>query len=154
MKREELLKTEEYWLIQMQNHVFNLINNYRNEHKLNQSQIAEKLKVSKGYVSQILNGDFDHKVSKLVNLALTFNKAPILNFVDIDKYINDDKEGKVSLNYQPIYFISLSSNCILKLDDDHYKTISERLGREFKDGNTIEVIGHVNTVDNFYSTHY
>ena len=37
---------------------------------MTQSEFAERLGVSKGYISQILNGDFDHKLSKLTQLLL------------------------------------------------------------------------------------
>ena len=36
------------------------------------SQLAEYLGVSKGYVSQLLNGDYDHRMSKFFELALAF----------------------------------------------------------------------------------
>ena len=38
----------------------------------NKSQLAEYLGVSKGYVSQLLNGDYDHRMSKFFELALAF----------------------------------------------------------------------------------
>lgn len=80
MKREDLLKSKEYWTTKIQLDLFELINEYMIENKLNRTQLAEKLGVSKGYITQILNGDFDHKVSKLVELALAFGKAPILEY--------------------------------------------------------------------------
>ena len=36
------------------------------------SQLAEYLGVSKGYLSQLLNGDYDHCMSKFFELALAF----------------------------------------------------------------------------------
>lgn len=50
--------------------------------------------VSKGYIPQIFNGDFDHKLSKLIELSLASGKAPILHFVDLDEYIKYDSENK------------------------------------------------------------
>ncbi len=41
----------------------------------NKSQLAEYLGVSKGYVSQLLNGDYDHCMSKFFELALAFGMA-------------------------------------------------------------------------------
>jgi transcriptional regulator with XRE-family HTH domain len=94
MKREELLRTREYWLTHIQNDLFNLIDTYRKKKKLNQTELGVELGVSKGYVSQMINGDFDHKISKLVDLSLAFNKAPIISFMDLDKYIQNDAEDK------------------------------------------------------------
>ncbi|MGB4847311.1 MAG: hypothetical protein WBP41_05295, partial [Saprospiraceae bacterium] len=44
----------------------------------------------------ILNGDFDHRVSKLVELAIIFGKVPILNFIDVEQY--KSSAGGVSVN--------------------------------------------------------
>src|SRR5580692_7515821 len=100
MKRAELLKSPEYWTTEIQLKVFNLIEKYRTKNGLTKKAIAEKLGVSKGYVTQILNGDFDHKVSKLVELSLAFDKVPILHFVDAAKYIGDDALGKKDIYHQ------------------------------------------------------
>lgn len=98
MEREELLRSKEYWLIHIQNKVFNLLSKYKEDKKLNQSQLAKEMGVTKGYVSQIMSGDYDHKVSKLVDLALLCNKAPIINFVDIETHIKNDNEGINSIS--------------------------------------------------------
>lgn len=90
MTREELLKTREYWITRIQINLYELIESYRKENGLNKSQLAEKLGVTKGYITQILNGDFDHKISKLVDLSLAFGKAPVLEYKDINQYIQND----------------------------------------------------------------
>ena len=41
----------------------------------------------KSYVSQLLNGNFDHKISKLVELSLAIGKVPILDYKDISEYV-------------------------------------------------------------------
>lgn len=125
MEREELIRSKEYWLINIQNKVFNLLRSYKENKKLNQTQLASKMGVTKGYVSQILNGDYDHKVSKLVDLSLACNKVPILSFIEIDKYIENDKIGIdnsldvvqsnhyhfwVTNNYQPISVLTLKES--------------------------------------------
>lgn len=100
MKRTELLKSPEYWTAEIQLKVFDLIEKYRLKNGLTKKNIAEKLGVSKGYITQILNGDFDHKVSKLVELSLAFDKMPVLHFVDADKYIADDAAGRKDMYKQ------------------------------------------------------
>ena len=88
--REELLKSKEYWLVNIQNELFNLVDEYLEDNNINSTQFAEKLGVTKGYISQILNGDFNHRISKLVELSLAIGKAPKINFIDIEKYIDED----------------------------------------------------------------
>ena len=59
---------------------------------MNKTQLAAYLGCSKGYVSQLLNGDFDHKLSKLVELSLAIGKVPLLEYEDMEQYINEDKK--------------------------------------------------------------
>ena len=91
MEREELLKSREYWITQIQMGLFEVINNYMKDNDINQSQFAEELNVNKSYVSQILSGNFDHKISKYIDLLLACKKVPIINFVDLDDYVYDDQ---------------------------------------------------------------
>jgi transcriptional regulator with XRE-family HTH domain len=92
MEREELVRSEEFWTTNIQIALFELIENYLKENNLTKTQLAEKLGVTKGYVSQVLNGDFDHKISKLVQLSLACNIAPVITFVKLDDYLA--KEAK------------------------------------------------------------
>lgn len=93
-KREKLLRNREYVIAQMQLNLLNLIGNYKDSKNLKDYQLAEELGVSKGYVSQVLNATYDHKLSKIADLALACNAMPLLNFVDLDRFINEDADGK------------------------------------------------------------
>ena len=57
--REELLKTEEYLFETIQNEIFRQVDVYLKENKLTQTQFAVQLGVSKGYVSQVMKGEFN-----------------------------------------------------------------------------------------------
>jgi transcriptional regulator with XRE-family HTH domain len=94
MTNKELITSKEYWMAQVQLSVFEMIENYRKNNNLNKAQLAARLGVSKSYITQILNGDFDHKVSKLVDLALAFGKLPVLNFKDVDSYIEMHQQSR------------------------------------------------------------
>lgn len=64
----------------------------KNNH-MNKTQLADYLGCSKGYVTQLLNGDFNHKLSKFVELSLAIGKIPEISFSDMDEYIlSDEKE--------------------------------------------------------------
>lgn len=99
MTREELINSREYWITKIQLDLFNQIEKYMVEHQLSRTQLAEKLGVTKGYVSQILNGDFDHKISKLVDLSLVIGKAPEVNYVDLHKFLMKDNDTIDSPSY-------------------------------------------------------
>jgi transcriptional regulator with XRE-family HTH domain len=91
MTREELLKNPSYWTAGIQMELYRQIEQFMSMHQMNKTQMAEYLGCSKGYVTQLLNGDFDHKLSKFVELALAINKVPEISFCDVDEYILSDK---------------------------------------------------------------
>ena len=93
MTREELLKSPIYWTNELQNELYRQIYTFMNEHQMNKSQLADHLGCSKGYVTQLLNGEFDHKISKFFELALAINKIPEVRFTDVDEYIQTEKNS-------------------------------------------------------------
>lgn len=93
MKREELLKNKGYWISKIQIDLFNQLENYMSENNLNRTKLAKELGVSKGYITQVLNGDFNHRISKLVELSLAINKIPEINFRDLNQLINEESDG-------------------------------------------------------------
>ena len=92
MKRKELLKSKEFWIVKIQNQLYEELEKYLRENNVSKTELANKMGVSKGYISQILNGDFDHKLSKLIEIIMVMDKVPILNLENIDDCINIDKE--------------------------------------------------------------
>lgn len=96
--QRESMHGEGYWIAEWQLKLFDELRKYQEKFNLNQTELGEKLGVSKGYISQILNGKFDHKISTLVHLALAIGKAPILSFQDLEMYIENELEGQNSLS--------------------------------------------------------
>lgn len=84
INRQALVNSKEYWLVQMQAALYEQVAMYMQKHQLSQTDFAKQLGVSKGYISQLLNGDFDHKLSKLVTLSLAIGKAPMLQWHDLE----------------------------------------------------------------------
>lgn len=100
MKREDLLKNQGYWTSKIQLDLYNQLNEYMRMNNLNRSELAKKLKVTKGYISQVLNGDFNHRLSKLVELSLAINKIPHVTFIDIDNEIINETDGYSTVLWQ------------------------------------------------------
>jgi hypothetical protein len=90
MTREEFVKSQEYVFGKMQLGLLNMLNDYMVAKDIKPTNLAEELGVTKGYISQLLNVTYDHKLSKVANLALSCNKMPILKFVDLDEFVNND----------------------------------------------------------------
>lgn len=100
MKREDLLKNNGYWISKIQFKLYDELLDYLKKKNINKTQLAKELGVSKGYISQILNGDFNHKISKLVELSLAINKIPKLEFIDVDEFINEESEGTKTISWK------------------------------------------------------
>lgn len=93
MTREELIQSKEYWIAKLQIDLFNEVEDYMHKNKLTRTQFAEKLGVSKGYISQILNGDADHRMSKLVELSLAIGLLPNISYEQADDLLKREENG-------------------------------------------------------------
>ncbi len=89
----ELLKTDTYWITKIQNDLFNAVELYLAENNLTRTQFAEQLGVTKGYVSQVLSGEFNHRLSKLIEISLAIEKVPIVEFEDLDEVAEKESAG-------------------------------------------------------------
>jgi transcriptional regulator with XRE-family HTH domain len=102
----ELAASREYWLTKIQNELYDCVEQYLKRNRLTRTQFAEQLGVTKGYISQILNGDFDHKLSKLIDLSLAVGVVPNMHLQELETYVTDYLSGydgsiaadKVSIN--------------------------------------------------------
>lgn len=90
MKRDELLRSSGYWTAKIQIDLFNEVEKYMKRNNLNRKQLAEQLGVSKGYITQLLNGDFDNRISKLVELSLAIGVIPDIHFKETNTYVLEE----------------------------------------------------------------
>ena len=95
ISREELLRSLEYWFEAAQNELFRQVRDYMKKEHLNQAQLAAKLNVSKGYVSQILNGNFNYTLKKHIELALAIKKVPVIRYRSLQSVIDRDSGIKL-----------------------------------------------------------
>jgi transcriptional regulator with XRE-family HTH domain len=86
VSKEELLKHPNYLLTTYQLEIYKHLVQYKKEHKLTQTEIAEKLNVSSSYISQIMNGEFNFTLKKLIELGLFIGKIPFLEFLSPEEY--------------------------------------------------------------------
>ena len=96
MTREELLKDPAYWTTGLQMELYRQIVTFMEQRHMNKRQLAQHLGCSKGYVTQLLNGDYDHKLSKFIELSLAINKVPEITFSDVDEYITSEGNSYIS----------------------------------------------------------
>ncbi len=83
MNRNDLVNSPEYWLVKIQTDLYNNVRLYLEQNNMTQTEFAAKLGVTKGYLSQIMNGNFNHSLAKLIEISLAIGKIPVLNFEEI-----------------------------------------------------------------------
>ncbi|WP_051054210.1 helix-turn-helix domain-containing protein [Fibrella aestuarina] len=93
MKRSDLIVSPGYLQSKIQIDLYNQIQEYMDARGLNRTQLANELGFSKGYISQVLNGDFDHKISKLIDLSLKVGKVPFIYWKDVRQVIREDSQA-------------------------------------------------------------
>ena len=97
-KRSELIQSPAYWLDKYQGDIFRALVSYMEEKGLNQTQLSEELGVSKGYVSQILNGNFNFTLKKMIELSLSIGRIPDLKLEPMDSFIGKERKQRVTPN--------------------------------------------------------
>jgi transcriptional regulator with XRE-family HTH domain len=100
LKQKELIQTPEYWMEAIQNELYRQLKKFLEENEMTQTQLAEKLHFTKGYISQIMNGNFNYTLRKLIELSLALGIVPDLEFRSFAEYL--DKEQK---NYYDAAFL-------------------------------------------------
>jgi predicted XRE-type DNA-binding protein len=94
--KSKLLKRPNYLLTKYQNEIYRQLAAYIQSNNLTQKDVAERLGVSSAYVSQVLNGNFNFTLKKLIEIGLMIGKVPALEFVDSTEFWRREKEGTVA----------------------------------------------------------
>lgn len=92
INKEELLKRPNYLLTKYQNEIYRQLLYFMKANNYSQTDVAQILGVSSAYISQILNGNFNFTLKKLIELGLLMGKVPVLNFIDSKDYWNQEMD--------------------------------------------------------------
>lgn len=110
MTRKELLSMPEYWVAQIQTDIYRCADQFMEERHMNRTQFAEYLGVSKGYVTQLLSGDYNYSLEKLVELSLKIGYVPKVYFEEIGQTLQMDSSPIISITENSINLFSLYTN--------------------------------------------
>ncbi|MEQ8425499.1 MAG: helix-turn-helix transcriptional regulator [Cyclobacteriaceae bacterium] len=88
--RRELLRSPEYWFEHAQNDLYGQVVEFMEREGVNQTQLAERLGVTKGYISQLLNGEFNHTLKKLIDISLSIGVVPKIEYQSISNVVDED----------------------------------------------------------------
>ncbi|MEX8548900.1 MAG: XRE family transcriptional regulator [Mucilaginibacter sp.] len=92
--REKLLRKPIYWFDHEQNELFRQVYSYMEKENINQTELANRLKITKGRVSQILNGNFNYTLKKLIDISLAIGLVPRIKYDKLDDIIKLDTQLK------------------------------------------------------------
>ncbi len=85
---EIILNEPSYWVEGINGMLYNAIVEYMEKNRLNRTQLAEVLGISKGRVSQILNdGDINFSIEKIVDISIKVGKYPVFELEDAHIYL-------------------------------------------------------------------
>ena len=110
--RESLLRKPIYWFDHEQNEIFRQVTYYMEREGINKTELAKRLNVSKGYISQILNGDFNYTLRKLIDLSMAIGLVPEIKYTPIADVIKADAEKKTNLLEEKIEISYFKGNGI------------------------------------------
>jgi transcriptional regulator with XRE-family HTH domain len=88
--RRSVLSRPTYWLTENRMDFMRAVEEYMDAHNMNRSKLAEHLKCSRSYVSQILNGDTNLSMEKLYDIALAIGKVPTVKYEDLESVLQRD----------------------------------------------------------------
>ncbi len=105
INRAQLLKNEKFWTETIQNKIYHDLASYIEKEKISQKELAKRLGVSKGRISQILNGtNLNFRIDTLVKICMAIEKIPNFKLEDIDSFIETDaKSNYISSVYNQEY---------------------------------------------------
>ncbi len=121
LSKEELIQTTEYWVEEIQNNIYSEVINFMKEKNLNQNQLSDYLSFSKGYISQILKGECNFSIKKLVELSLKIKTVPKLEFAPL----NNEILKELIMKYEPLEVIDFKGGTNLGLVNNTYEGIFE-----------------------------
>ena len=91
MTRKEIISSPHYWLAHSQLALYDQVVRYMEREQINQTQLAERLGVTKSYVSQIINGNFNYTLQKLIEIGLVIGKVPVIEYRPIEEFMDNSR---------------------------------------------------------------
>jgi transcriptional regulator with XRE-family HTH domain len=103
------VKSKYYWIAKGQGEIYKMLNAEINK-RGDAAKLSEKIGFSKGYVSQLLNGnsDINPTWNKIVEFCLALDKVPVLEIKSTSEYLLEQNR-KAIINH---FTHNLRRNCL------------------------------------------
>ena len=97
MTREEILSNPEYWITRIQIEVCRCADAFMKAHNMNRAQLADYFGVTQGAISQMLAGNYNCSLSKLVDIAIRLGYVPKIDFTPLSEKMDVDAASEEDL---------------------------------------------------------
>ena len=116
MTRKEIISSPTYWLTQIQLAIFRCADKFMTDKEMNRTKLAEHLGVTKGHVTQMLAGDYNYSLSKLVETTMKMGYAVEIKFTPIEQVIQNDvlQTETLTTNFKSLYYIFYKYKRVLR----------------------------------------
>lgn len=81
--RQDILANSAYWEQKIQLDIYNCACTFMEANNMNRTMLATHLGVSKSFVSQLLSGNYNYSLSKLIEISLKLGFQPDFTFKPI-----------------------------------------------------------------------
>lgn len=81
--RQDILTNSAYWEQKIQLEIYNCACTFMKTNNMNRTMLATHLGVSKSFVSQLLSGNYNYSLSKLIEISLKLGFQPDFTFKPI-----------------------------------------------------------------------
>lgn len=81
--RQDILANSAYWEQKIQLDIYNCACKFMETNNMNRTMLATHLGVSKSFVSQLLSGNYNYSLSKLIEISLKLGFQPDFTFKPI-----------------------------------------------------------------------
>lgn len=112
LSKDELLRYPNYLLTKYQLEIYRQVVKYMAEKNLSKGDLAKQMNVSSPYISQILNGNFNYTLKKLIEIGLQIGQVPVLSFIPIKQY---EFESTTSVSNPYIYSQAVTGDSNFKM---------------------------------------
>jgi transcriptional regulator with XRE-family HTH domain len=134
MKREDILRRPAYWFEHEQNELYSQVTDYMERENINRTELAVRLNVSKGYITQLLKGNYNYTLKKWIELCLAIGIVPG-EYKKLDDVIKADAEfaiAKKSVSEKKTKIFE-DVNMLSAKDAYPYQTLTSSLGDGYLD---------------------
>ena len=90
--RKRILDEPSYWIEDVNISLYDAIVKFKKKNSLKQKDIAKKLNLSEGRLSQIMNdGDINFTIEKLIKMVIAVGKYPSIELKDQEEFLRKEE---------------------------------------------------------------